>query len=129
MSDVDILIKEKLVPFRARVIESVKEKHPYIAGIVESVVSGRKNKFGLQVTEGGTVVGEYTLNLDGINIESVDAGTLAPEVNHPVFGIIKPYAIIERSAVEKAIGNEEFFTDTFAAVKKLLPNVTIKFLA
>ncbi|MEG6585385.1 hypothetical protein [Dendrosporobacter sp. 1207_IL3150] len=128
MTEVDVLIKEKFVSFRRKVLEHLKEKHPYIIGIVESAMAGRKNKFGLRITENGKTVGEYTLIANGVSIESVEVGILDAAVKHPMLGEFKPYAIIERSDIEQAIENEEFFTDTFAAAKKFLPNATIKFL-
>jgi hypothetical protein len=129
MSDVDVLVTEKLVAFRKQILEVLKEKHPYMIGIAESAMGGRKNKFGMLVTENGKVAGEYTFLVDGINIESVEAGVLDSAVKHPFLGEIKPYAVMERTDIEAMIGDEEFLTDTFAAVKKLLPKTTLKFLA
>ncbi|QJW45200.1 hypothetical protein HA075_04835 [bacterium BFN5] len=128
MSDVDVLVTEKLVAFRKQILEVLKEKHPYMIGIAESAMGGRKNKFGMLVTENGKVAGEYTFLVDGINIESVEAGVLDSAVKHPLLGEIKPYAVMERSDIEAMLQDQEFFTDTFAAAKKLLPKTTLKFL-
>jgi hypothetical protein len=129
MSDVDVLVKEKLVPFRQKVIEVLKEKHPYVIGIAESAMAGRKNKVGLLITENGKAAGEYTFLLDGINVEQVEIGVLDAQVKHPLLGEIKPYGVLEKTDLEAMLTDDLFFTDTFAALKKALPKMTLKFLA
>ncbi len=92
-------------------------------------MDGQKNKFGLLVTENGKVAGEYTFLVSGIDIESVTPGVLESEIKHPLFGAVKPYAVVERADIEEAVNNEEFFSNTLAALKSFLPKTTLKFLA
>lgn len=128
MSELDVLVKDKLVPFRKEIIEAMREKHADFIGIVESAMAGRENKFGLMVTENGRIAGEYTFIVNGIDIERVETGVLESEIRHPLLGGIKPYAVIEKNDIELVIENKEFLTDTFAAAKKFLPKMTLKFL-
>lgn len=128
MTDTDSLIKEQMIPFRERILRIVQEKHPYVYSIANSFFSGRKNMAGLQVTQDGQVVGEYTFHLDGLHIESVDTGKLDSAVNHPFLGIIKPYGVIEKHVIEKIIADEGFASDLIASFIKYLPDITIKFL-
>lgn len=86
MTETDILIKEKVVPFREKVLAIVKAKHPYFYSIVNSALAGRKNKVGLQVTQAGKVIGEYTFHLEGLHIENVDIGQLDSGIHHPFLG-------------------------------------------
>lgn len=126
--DLDKLIKEELVPFREKVLDGVQARHPHILTAINTIVSGKENKMGLQVLEDGKVVGEYTFNLKGIRIASVDCGTLLSEIHHPMLGVIRPYGVIERSQLEQMIKDEGFFNDLLATVPKYLPGITIKFM-
>jgi len=127
MSDVDILIKEKLVPLRKKALETMAEKHPYIFPAVDKFLKGENNKVGLRVTEEGKTVGEYTLLLDGLHIANVKTGVLESEIKCP-FGVIKPYGIIEKSVLEKALEDEQaFISEPFNTIRKYMHDITIKF--
>jgi len=128
VNEVDSLIKEKLVPLRRRVIDALAKKHPYILPMVNKVFQGQSNKVGLIVTEEGKKVGEYTFLLDGINVVDVKTGVLEAELRHPL-GVLKPYAIMERSVLEKLPQDEQdFIDDPIKTSEKYLPDITIKFL-
>jgi len=128
MSDVDNFILEKFIPFREAVIDAVKTKHPYVVGVLESILSGKQNSVGFQVTENNQVVGEYTFSLNGIRIENTEVGKLDAKVYHPFLGIIKPCIVTERSAIERAIKDPEFISEPLSAVSKLLPDLKLTFL-
>ncbi|WP_425059310.1 hypothetical protein SCACP_39940 [Sporomusa carbonis] len=128
MTETDRLITERVLPFREKILEIVKEKHPYIYSVANAVLSGNKNMVGLQVTQGGRLIGEYTFHLDGMHIERVDTGKLDSGLHHPFLGLVKPYAIIERSAIERILADENFSTQLFGAITTYLPDITIKFL-
>ncbi|MDF2570987.1 MAG: hypothetical protein K0R55_2591 [Sporomusa sp.] len=128
MTDTDRLIKEKVLPFREKMIGIIKEKHPYMYSVANNVLSGRKNKAGLQVTQEGQVIGEYTFHLDGIHIESVECGKLDSGIHHPFLGLVKPYGVLERSTIEQMLEDEGFGSELFSTFAKYLPGVTIKFL-
>jgi hypothetical protein len=126
MNEIDALIKEKLVPMRNRVIEGIGQKHPHIQGVVENL-TGKDKKLGVQVTENGKVVGEYTLHIHGLQVSEVECGVLSPEVNLPM-GIVKPYRVIEKSVLEKALNDEQnFINEPFKTMQKYLLDITIKF--
>ncbi|MDF2875276.1 MAG: hypothetical protein K0R22_1959 [Sporomusa sp.] len=128
MTDTDKLIKEKILPFREEILGIVKEKHPQMYAIVNGILSGKKNKAGLQVTQDGKVIGEYTFHLDGIHVESVEYGKLDSAVHHPFLGVVKPYGILEKSAIERMLEDKGLTNELFSAIGKYLPDVTIKFL-
>lgn len=126
--DLDKLIREDLVQFRERVIEAVQKDHPHIFAVIDKLISDKENKIGMQVLENNQVAGEYTFNLKGIHVTSVDSGKMISELHHPMLGIVKPYVIIERSQIEKIINDQEFFRNLLSAVPKYLPEMTIKFM-
>ncbi len=127
MNELDMVIKEKIIPMRERVVEALLKKHPHILGMVDKYLTGKNNKVGMRVTENGSTVGEYTFHLNGIHISDVEFGVLSSELHHPI-GMIKLYAIIERSALEKMLNDEQYIIDEpFAAIRKYLPDITIKF--
>lgn len=125
---IDALIQDDLVNFRRELIGCFKKQHPHIFSILERVFAGRKNMVGIQVTEGGAVLGKYTLMMDGINVVEAKSGTLDSALHHPLLGVVKPYVTIERSVVEKLVKDEEFKSEMFASIARYLPDVTIKFL-
>lgn len=51
MSDVDVLVSEKLVSLRRKAIESLSARHPHIFSVVNGYLSRKDNHVGLQVTE------------------------------------------------------------------------------
>ena len=125
---VDTLIQNDLVNFRRNVIKGFKEQHPHIFKILENVFSGRKNMVGMQVTENGTIVGKYTLMMDGINFIEDKSGVLDSALHHPLLGVVKPYVVIERNVIEGLVKDERFNNEIFTTITKYLPDVTIKFL-
>ncbi|MBP2653712.1 MAG: hypothetical protein H6Q73_1281 [Firmicutes bacterium] len=129
MTDIDALIKDKLVPMRNRVLDALEKKHPQIFSVMNPILANKKNKFGLQVLENGRVVGEYVLYLSGLRVEDVENGKLDSEIHHPFMGVIKPYASIERKILEKVISDEKSFeNELFPTVARYLPEMTVKFL-
>lgn len=128
MNDIDKLVTDRLVPFRERLLDAFKERHPYLLSVLQAVLAERENKAGMQVVENGRVVGEYTFRLIGVKIVGTEAGKLDSGIQHPFLGLIKPYVIIEREAIEKLLNDEAALTADFAAVAKYFPDMTIKFL-
>ncbi|MDR3540533.1 MAG: hypothetical protein P4L69_06125 [Desulfosporosinus sp.] len=126
MNEIDALIKEKIVPMRNRVVEGIGQKHPHIQGVVENL-TGTDKELGVQVAENGRTVGEYTFHLSGMKVIDVECGVLAPEVHLPM-GIVRPYRIIEKSVLERALNDEQdFINEPFKTMQKYLPDITIKF--
>ena len=74
MNELDVMIKDNLVPLRERILESFSQKHPNIKSMMNCVMSGKKNKIGMVVTENGQTAGEYTFNTEGVHVTSVDCG-------------------------------------------------------
>ncbi|WP_371379129.1 hypothetical protein [Sporomusa aerivorans] len=128
MTDTDRLITEQVVPFREKILDIVKDQHQYIYTVANNILAGHKNMVGLQVTQNGQVVGEYTFHLDGLHIESVDTGKLDSGINHPFLGLVKPYGVMEQSVIEQVVKDETISTELLKAMIKYLPDTTIKFL-
>ena len=126
LSEVENLIKEQFVPFRQRLVETLRKKHPYILSTVDRILADKKNRIGMQVTENGNVIGEFTFLLDGIDIEKTEVGSLSPELYHPFLGVIKPYIMVERQALENAMKDDAFF-DSLTRIANYLPDMTLKF--
>jgi hypothetical protein len=126
--DLDKLIMEELVQFRKKVIEAVQERHPGIFAVVNKVLADKENILGMQVTENGKVMGEYTFILKGIHISSVESGQLVSEIHHPFLGIIKPYVAIEKGQIERLLADQEFITNMTVSIPRYLPGITIKFM-
>lgn len=128
MTELDILIKEKLIPMRRRIINNMTQKNPQIFGMINSFLSDKENKVGIKITENGITVEEYTFHLKGLDIDSVETGSLSSEIRLPL-GIIKPYGIVEKRVLEDILNDEEkFINSPFDAMEKYLPGITIKFL-
>ena len=125
---VDALIQDDLVNFRRELISCFKNQHPHIFSILERVFAGHKNMVGIQVTEDGTIIGKYTLMMDGINVVEAKSGTLDSALHHPLLGVVKPYVTIERSVIQKLVKDEEFKKEMFISIARYLPDITIKFL-
>lgn len=129
MTDVDTFVKDEFVPFRERLTEALSQKHPQLFSFVSALFTNQGNKFGLQVTENGQVVGEYALHFNGTRITDVESGKLDSEVHHPFLGVIKPYTSIERRVLEKMIADENNLVNDYVPnAIKYLPEVTVKFL-
>ncbi|MFZ5590264.1 MAG: hypothetical protein ACOY81_00410 [Bacillota bacterium] len=129
MNDVDRLIKEGFVPFKKRAAESFAQQHPHIMAVLKKLLGGQKNRVGIRVTENGKMVGEYTIHMEGTDITEVESGVLSSELHHPFGIIIRPYVIIERSALERMLKEEEnIISNPMSAIRKYLPDLTLKFM-
>lgn len=129
VNDLDLFIKEKLIPFRERIKEVLAQKYPFIFSLVNAFMEGKKNQVGLQVLDDGEVVREYTFHLEGINIVQVEPGRLDAALRNPLLGVVRPYGVIERTVLIKMINDEKNFTgEPLATAAKYLPNITIRFL-
>jgi hypothetical protein len=128
-TDVDYFVKNELVPFRERLTDALSKRHPQLFSFINTLFTNQGNKFGLQITENGRVVGEYCLHMNGTRITDVETGKLDSEIHHPLLGVLKPYSIIERDALEKMISDEDNLINDYPHnAIKYLPDVTIKFL-
>ncbi len=128
MNELDQLIKEKLVSLKGKAIDTLIEKHPRILSVVDGYLKKRDISAGLRITENGKTIGEYTFRLNGLRIAEVESGVLSSEIHHP-FGVIKPYGIMEKSVLEKALEDEQsFINNPFQTTLKYMPDITIKFM-
>jgi len=129
VSEIDILVTKKFVEYREDIVNAFREKHPYVVGMLETVFANKENRVGLQVTESGKVVGEYTFVVTGIQVSSTETGKLNPSLKHPLLGItIKPYALIERDVIARMIEDKTYKDDLLGFITRILPNVTLKFM-
>jgi hypothetical protein len=128
MNDTDKFIQEEYLPFYRRTIEAFKQNHQTFYSVLNTFLAGKKVQLGIRLTQNDSVIGEYTLYLEGVGVSHIDNGVLSPEVSTP-FGVIKPYIIVEKSTVEKMIQDEpSFISDPFKTKLKYVHDVTIKFL-
>ena len=128
MSDLDTLIRDKVVPIRKKVVDALSEKHPRIFSVLQGYLAKNKNRMALRVTENGQTIGEYTFYLDGLYIDKVESGVLDSAMHHP-FGVIKPYGIVEKRVLEELLADEQKLVhEPFGTIKKYLPDITLKFL-
>lgn len=129
MNELDSLVTKKLVEYRENILKAFKDKHPYVIGMLETVFAGKENRVGLQVTESGKVLGEYTFVVTGIQLSGTETGSLNPSLKHPLLGItIKPYILIEKVTLEKMLKDESYKEDLFGYITRILPDLTVKFL-
>lgn len=129
VKELDLLIGEKILPLRERIIEVLSQKHPQLFSMINGMMAGKENKVGMQVSENGQIIGNYTFYLNGIHISRFESDNLSSEISHPLFGTIKPYAIIEKRVLEKMLDDEETFkNDLFSTIPQYLPECTIKFM-
>lgn len=126
--DLDKLIMEEFVQFREKILMGVQARHPHMFAAINTILANKENKVGLRVMEDGKMLREYTFNLNGVHISSVDKGQLLSEIHHPMLGVIRPYVIAERSHLEQMLNEQGFFTDLAATIPKYLPGLTIKFM-
>ncbi|MFZ5652341.1 MAG: hypothetical protein ACOY4I_16030 [Bacillota bacterium] len=127
MSDLDMLVMDRLMPFRERALDAVADKYPHVFSMADTMLSGGNNMLGMQVTgEDGRVEGRYTFKLDGVRVSGVERGA---EIHHPFFGTLKPYVTVRKRVLENVLEDERgFIEDPFAAIKKYLPELEIKFM-
>lgn len=127
MDDLDLLV-EKIVAIKIKAYDVMLEKHPHIFSAISMFLSKHDNKSGIQITENGKVIGEYTIVFNGMNIKEIQNGVLSPEIQHP-FGVIKPYGIVEKSVLERMIEDEDsIINDPMSTLRKYMPDITIKFM-
>ncbi|HBF38098.1 MAG TPA: hypothetical protein DDW50_12340 [Firmicutes bacterium] len=129
-NDVDSFVKNEFVPFRERLVEALSKKHPQLFTFIGALFTNQQgNKFGLQVTENGQTIGEYSLDFNGTKITNVESGRLDSAIHHPFLGTIKPYVSIERKTLEKIIDDEDkLVNDPIPNAAQYLPDVTVHFL-
>ena len=128
MTDVDQLIQVDFIAFRERAIEALQKRNPHLFSIANAILSGKKNRLGLEVTTAGKSMGQYTLHLDGLKVSHAEAGKLDPQIQHPLLGTIRLYGIIELAALERAMADQKLLEDPLSAISGYLPDITIKFL-
>ena len=81
----------------------------------------------MQVTENGSIVGEYTFHLSGMQVSDVECGVLSSEVHLPL-GIVKPYRIIEKSVLERALNDEQdFINEPFTTIRNTCQILLLSF--
>lgn len=129
MKDIDIMVRDQLVPFRERILETFARQHPVVYTGMKTFLGGKQNKVGMQVLSGNVVVGMYTFTLEGPHIVKVDIDTLAPVMEVPMLGSIKMYAQIDQKDLEAMLQDNDLVgSDIIKAGMKYLPAVTLKFL-
>lgn len=127
MNELDVIMNERVVQLRKKVIDAMTEKHPRLISVLNNYFSKHDNRMGLRVTENGQTAGDYTFHLKGLYIARVENGVLDSEIHHP-FGAIKPYGIVEKCVLERMLDDEQDLIDhPFTAIKKYLPEFTLKF--
>lgn len=129
MSDLTVLMNDKLVPLKEKGLQILSDQHPIVYAALDTLLKGKLSKIGFQVTHHGIVIATYTIVLNGIHIIQVDAGALDPSVSFPFWGEFKPYVIMEKEDLEKALDDKELFVgDVLKNSMKYLPMVTLRFL-
>ncbi len=117
-----------MISIKKKSYDVISEKHPHIFSAINTFFAKRDNKSGIQITENGKVIGEYTIVFNGMNIKEIQSGVLAPEIHHP-FGVIKPYGIVEKSVLERMVAEEDsIINDPMSTIRKYMPDITIKFM-
>lgn len=128
MTELDSLIKDKLVPLRRRMVDALRPKYPEIFAAADQYLADPGNRVGLRVLENGKAIGDYTLKMEGAYISDVESGRLDSQIRHPL-GVIKPYLVVEKSALERMVADEQrIIEDPFGAIQEYLKDTTIKFL-
>lgn len=128
MNDTNKFVQEEFLPFYKRTIEAFKQNHHTFFSVIHTFLADKKAHIGIRLTENDSVVGEYTVYLEGVGVSHIDIDVLSSEVPTP-FGVIKPYVILEKSTVEKMIQDEpSFISDPFKTKLKYVHDVTIKFM-
>jgi hypothetical protein len=128
LSEIDSLVKDQFIPFRQKILGTLRSKHPVIFSVVDALLANKANRIGFQVTDQGRVVGEYTFHLKGIAVERAESGNLSPEFHHPLLGVIKPCAAIEKDTLQRLIKDDGFVSEPLTTLGKYLPGLTIRFL-
>lgn len=128
MTDLDKLIMVDLIAMREKAMKTVERSHPHLLSIASAILSGKKNRVGMEVTAGGKPVGQYTLHLDGVKLTYAEPGKLDPALTHPFIGTVRLYCLVEREALERMLSDKDLIEAPFSAIGKYLPDITIKFL-
>ena len=130
MKEMDDLIKQKVLPFREKMLKKFAEQHAVIYTAISTFLGKKRNKVGLQVTAENYIVGSYTFVLEGVNIVEAFVDTLEPAFEVPLLGSLKMYAVMEKKDIEKMLADKDFETgDILTIAMQYLPSVTIKFTA
>jgi len=125
--EIEVLVREKFVPLKNKASDALAENNPQLFGFLSLFLAGKKYNVGIQVTDHGQIAGDFTIHSEGLKITEVQSGVLNPIIEHP-FGVIKPYAIIEREVFERILEDEEgFINEPFASMQKYISDITIKF--
>ena len=128
MSDLDLLVLEKLIPFREKALVVLAQQHPFVHAFLNAYLKDKNNRVGFQITENGQVAGTYTFTLDGLHISKTDIGVLEPAFHAPFLGTVKLYALTEKSELKKMLADQSLLTDDiFKVAREYLPMMTIKF--
>ena len=129
MSEINRLIVDRLLPMKREGLEVFSKQHPIIYTAMDKFLNGKISKVGIQITEKGNVIGTYTIVMDGIHIVHAEPGSLEPRVTLPLWGEIKPYAIMEKKDLEEVLNDTSIFNgDIFKNSMKYMHMVTLKFL-
>jgi hypothetical protein len=128
MTDLDKLIQVDLIAFREQALEAMQKRNPHLFSIATAILAGKKNRVGLEVTTDGKPIGQYTFHLDGLKISHAEPGKLDPQIQHPLMGTVRLYAIMERKALERALADKTLLEDPLSVIGGYLPDITIKFL-
>lgn len=129
MNELDQLVMERFVSMKTRAVEHFARQHPHLMAVLQRLLGDRENRVGIRVTENGQVAGDYTLHLQGTTITGGESGVLSPELHHPFGIVIRPYVIVERRVLEQMLQEEdELISHPLSAVKKYLPEVTVRFM-
>ncbi len=128
MNNTDRFMQEEFLPFYKRVSDAFEQNHPMIFSGISSFFSGKKTLIGMRLMDNDCLLGDYTLHLEGAKITHLENRVLLSEISTP-FGVIKPYAILEKRTIEKMIQDEpDFIEHPFATKLKYMHDTTIKFL-
>ena len=129
MKDIDIMVREQLLPFREQILEAFAKQHPVVYTGMKTFLGSRQNKIGMQILSGNVAIGVYTFTLEGLNIIRVQEDILEPEMDVPMLGIIRMYMQIDKADIEKMLHDSDLTgNDIIKAGMKYLPATTIKFL-
>lgn len=127
MSDTDKFMQEEFLPFCKRASEGFAQSHHALFSAFSHFLPG-KNLIGMRLTDNGSALGDYTIVVEDGKISDIYNGVLTSEIHTP-FGVIKPYYILEKNALERMIQDEpSFIAHPFATKFKYLSEVTIKFM-
>ena len=121
MSKLNLLVTQKLVPFKEKNLILFSEKFPILYTALSKLLDGQTCKIGFQITESNIVIGTYTLTINGVHIVHIESGSLDPELTLPWIGMIKPYVIMEKKDFEESLEEPNSFS--IEILKKYIKNM------